>query len=460
MKRTLAAAASATGGQLVGADRAYGAVATDSRTLAPGSLFAALRGPNFDGGRFVQAAAERGAVGALVERAVPHALPQVVVPDALRALQQLGASWRAQFSIPVVAVAGSNGKTTVKEMTAAILGRVGQCMATHGNLNNHIGVPVTLMRLESAHKSAVIEMGANRIGDVRELIGLVRPTVGVITNAGAEHLEGFGSLDGVAEGEGETVSCLDPDATAVINADDAYAGYWRGVSSARRILSFGVHAAADYAARNPVQAIERGEFITRFTLESPQGRQPVTLKAGGAHNIVNALAAAAAAAAAGAALEQIAQGLADFRAVAGRLQLKAGTRDSWIIDDSYNANPSSVRAGLEVMRTLQGTTWLVLGDMAELGEHSEDSHAHMGSYARDCGIKRLFAVGPQSSRAVETFGSGAEWFADADSLTRRLQAEIAPGVTVLIKGSRVNRLERVVQALTGAAAAGAIPRAG
>jgi UDP-N-acetylmuramoyl-tripeptide--D-alanyl-D-alanine ligase len=459
MKRTLAEAAVATGGQLVGADRAFGAVATDSRTLAPGSLFVALRGPNFDGGRFVEAAAERGAIGALVERAVPHALPQVVVPDALGALQQLGARWREQYSIPVVAVAGSNGKTTVKEMIAAILARMGPCMGTHGNLNNHIGVPVTLMRLESSHRSAVIEMGANRIGDVRELIGLVRPTVGVITNAGAEHLEGFGSLDGVAEGEGETVSCLDPGATAVINADDAYAGYWRGVATARHIVSFGVHAAADFAAKNPVQGIERGEFITRFTLRSPHGAQPVTLKAGGAHNVVNALAAAAAAAAAGATLEQIAQGLADFRAVAGRLQLKQGARDSWIIDDSYNANPSSVRAGLEVMRTLQGATWLVLGDMAELGEHSEDSHAHMGAYARECGIKRLFAVGPQSSRAVETFGSGAEWFADAESLTRRLQAEIAPGVTVLIKGSRVNRLERVVQVLTGGAVS-AIPRAG
>ena len=182
------------------------------------------------------------------------------------------------------------------------------------------------------------------------------------------------------------------------------------------------------------------------------GERAITLKAGGAHNIGNALAAAAAASAAGASLEEIALGLADFRAVAGRLQLKAGARDSWIIDDSYNANPSSVRAGLEVLRSLPGATWLVLGDMAELGEFAEDSHAHMGAYARDCGIKRLFALGPQSSRAVETFGSGAEWFADADSLTRRLQAELAPGVTVLIKGSRVNRLERVVQALTGGGA--------
>jgi UDP-N-acetylmuramoyl-tripeptide--D-alanyl-D-alanine ligase len=190
---------------------------------------------------------------------------------------------------------------------------------------------------------------------------------------------------------------------------------------------------------------------------SPQGERAVMLKAGGAHNVVNALAAAAAAGAAGASLEHIALGLADFRAVSGRLQLKAGTRGSWIIDDSYNANPSSVRAGLEVLRSLTGNTWLVLGDMAELGDVSNDSHAHIGAYARECGVKRLFAMGPLSTRAVETFGAGAEWFADADSLTRRLQTELSPGVTVLIKGSRVNRLERVVQAVTGGVSAGSGP---
>ncbi len=449
MKRTLSDAAAAVGGRLVGADHPYGAVATDSRTLQPGSLFIALRGPNFDGGEFVAAAAAAGAIGAVVARAVPQAIPQIVVPDTLRALQTLGQAWRSQFNVALVAVGGSNGKTTAKEMTAAILSRMGLCMATRGNLNNHIGVPVTLMRLEESHRSAVVEMGANRIGDVAELVRLARPTVGLITNAGAEHLEGFGNLDGVAQGEGEMVSCLDPGATGIINADDAYAGYWRKVAAARRIVTFGIHADADFMAKNPLQAIERGEFATRFTLVCPLGERSITLKAGGMHNVGNALAAAAAAGAAGASLDEIVAGLADFRAVAGRLQLKAGNRGSWIIDDSYNANPSSVRAGLEVLRALPGPTWLVLGDMAELGEYAEDSHAHMGAYARDCGIKRLFAMGAQSSRAVETFGSGGEWFADADSLTRRLQAELVPGVTVLIKGSRINRLERVVQALTG-----------
>jgi UDP-N-acetylmuramoyl-tripeptide--D-alanyl-D-alanine ligase len=308
------------------------------------------------------------------------------------------------------------------------------------------------MRLAAEHKSAVIEMGANRLGDVAELVGLVSPNVGLITNAGAEHLEGFGDLDGVARGEGEMVEGLGQDAAAVINADDPYAGYWRKVARSARILTFGVRAAADFSAAGIAQSIEHGEFQTRFVLKCPLGEHAVSLKAGGSHNVLNALGAAAAASAAGASLEDIAAGLADFRAVAGRLQLKAGLRDSWIIDDSYNANPSSVRAGLDVLRSLEGPKWLVLADMAELGAHTSDSHADLGRYARDCGVLRLFAFGPESSRAVETFGSGGEWFQDVQPLIGRLQQEISPGIAVLVKGSRVNRLERVVQALLAAPA--------
>jgi UDP-N-acetylmuramoyl-tripeptide--D-alanyl-D-alanine ligase len=456
--RSLEGAARVVGGQLVGVDpavggdRTFGAVSTDSRTLPPGALFVALKGPNFDGADFVAGAAARGAVAALVERTVPVSVPQIVVPDALRALQQLGSAWRATFSIPIVGVAGSNGKTTAKEMTAAILARVGPCLATLGNLNNHIGVPLTLLRLEPLHHSAVVEIGANRVGDVAELMPLVRPTVGLITNAGAEHLEGFGDLDGVARGEGEMVAGLEAGATAVINADDAYADYWRGVAGTARVLTFGVRPRADgsppdFTALEAVQHIEQGGFVTHFRLLCPLGERRIDLKAGGAHNIGNALAAAAAASAAGASLDDIAAGLADFRAVPGRLQLKAGARGSWIIDDSYNANPSSVRAGLDVLRALEGTTWLVLADMGELGDHAESSHAEMGAYARACGVSRLFAMGSQSARAVDSFGAGAEWFADAESLIVRVRDALEAGVTVLVKGSRVNRLERVVKAL-------------
>ena len=453
MKRTLTEAARAIGATLDGEDLPFEAVSTDSRTLGAGALFVALRGPHFDGADFAAAALARGAVGAILERARPEVpMAQIRVPDTLVALQRLARSWRADFSIPLVGIGGSNGKTTVKEMTAAILARRGGCLSTQGNLNNHIGVPVTLMRLAPEHRSAVIEMGANRIGDVAELVALARPTVGLITNAGAEHLEGFGDLDGVARGEGEMVAGLSASGTAIINADDAYASYWRGVSGAGRIVTFGVRGAADFTAAGIAQAIEAGHFATRFTLRCPLGERTVALQAGGAHNVVNALGAAAAASAAGASLEDIAAGLESFRAVSGRLQLKPGLRDSWIIDDSYNANPSSVRAGLEVLRDLPGAAWLVLADMAELGAHAADSHAELGRCARSCGVQRLFALGVESSRAVETFGSGGEWFPDAESLIRRLQAQIAPGVTVLVKGSRVNRLERVVQALTGGAA--------
>ena len=452
LQRTLGDAARVVGGRLVGEDAPYGEVATDSRTLNRGSLFVALRGPNFDGAQFAAAAAARGAVAALIEREVDAKLSQVVVADALAALQTLGSAWRAKFSLPVVGVAGSNGKTTTKEMTAAILGEMGEVLATRGNLNNHIGVPVTLLRLQESDVSAVVEMGANRVGDVAELMQIAKPTVGVITNAGAEHLEGFGDRDGVARGEGEAVSRLSAQGTAIINADDPYAGYWRDTSSARRVLTFGVREPADFMAEHTVAGVEGGQFATRFTLNCPLGSAPVHLQAGGAHNISNALAAAAAAYAAGATLDHIVAGLGRFRPVAGRLQLKAGIKESWIIDDSYNANPSSVRAGLDVLRDLSGEKWLVLGDMAELGAGSLDSHVQLGLEARACGVTRLFTHGPLSARAAISFGLGGEAFTDTDSLARRLEADIAPGITVLIKGSRINRLERVVQHITRAGA--------
>ena len=310
------------------------------------------------------------------------------------------------------------------------------------------------MRLDGTHRSAVIEIGANRSGDVAELVAFVKPTVAIVTNAGAEHLEGFGDLDGVARGEGEAIATLGHSGTAIINADDPYAALWRGVASKSKIVSFGIKSPADFTAKNSAQTIEGGHFATRFTLLTPDGERDVLLRAGGAHNLTNAVAAAAAARAAGATLDACVQGLESFRAVAGRLQLKAGLRNSWIIDDSYNANPSSVRAGLDVLRGVGGVTWMVLGDMAELGDHAVQSHVQAGEYARECGVKRLFAIGPESSRAAESFGAGAEWFPDADSLIRRLTAEVAPGVTLLIKGSRVNRLERVVQALVVRGAGG------
>ncbi|MDE2305274.1 MAG: UDP-N-acetylmuramoyl-tripeptide--D-alanyl-D-alanine ligase [Gammaproteobacteria bacterium] len=447
MRRDLGEAALAVGGRLRGVSAAFTGVSTDSRSLAAGALFVALHGPRFDGADYVAAAAAAGAAGAIVEREVTAPIPLIVVDDALRALQALARAWRAQFTMPLIAVAGSNGKTTTKEMIAAILARGGASLATRGNLNNHIGVPLTLLRLEATHRAAVIEIGTNCLGDIAALMPLVQPTVGLVTNAGAEHLEGFGDLDGVARGEGETIAGLAADATAVINADDAYAGYWRQLAADRRTVTFGLGEGADFRVRAAHAGIEQGEFRIRFTLACPLGEAPVVMHAGGLHNVVNAAAAAAAAAAAGATLEEIVAGLGDFRAVPGRLQLKAGAGGSWIIDDTYNANPSSVRAALDVLGELEGARWLVLADMGELGESAAAGHAEIGAYARLRGVSRLFALGPLSMRAVETFGAGAEWFADPEALVYRVHAQLAAGVTILVKGSRVNRLERVVEAL-------------
>jgi UDP-N-acetylmuramoyl-tripeptide--D-alanyl-D-alanine ligase len=456
MKRTLAEFARLCGGRLTGADSPFSDVVSDSRTLAAGQLFVALSGPKFDGNDFVAAAHAAGAAGAVVGAAQPVALPQIVVRDTQAALEQAARAWRAHFDGPLIGVAGSNGKTTAKEMTAAILAQAGETLATRGNLNNHIGVPLTLLRLTPAHRFAVIEMGANRAGEVAALVALARPSVGLITNAGAEHLEGFGSLEGVARAEGEMVAGLSDAATAVINADDAFAGLWRR-STLARVVTFGVRARADFSASDVQATVGEAGFRTQFRLNAPQGSAAIELALGGAHNVANALAAAAAAASAGATLEHIAAGLATVCAVPGRLQFKQTRGGAWLIDDSYNANPSSVRAAIEVLAGLNGRKWLVLGDMGELGEFATEAHSSIGEFARAQGIERLYASGALMARAVESFGAGARWYPDTTALTAALSEALAgagPAVRLLVKGSRFNRLERVVDALTGQAATG------
>ena len=453
MKRSLAHFAGAMGGTLVGADAAFGAVSTDSRSLAAGDLFVALVGPNFDGHDFVAAAAERGAVAAVVARRLACALPQILVDDTLLALQRAAESWRAQFQIPVVAVAGSNGKTTTKELIATILAGQGPCLATRGTLNNHIGVPLTLLGLEARHTSAVIEIGANHPGEVAALVPLVRPTVGIVTNAGAEHLEGFGDLDGVARAEGELFAGLEPGATALVNADDAYAGLWLEMSRAARTLTFGFAPGADFRALGAARRSGPGDIVQEFEMVTPAGHATVRLALAGRHNAVNALGAAAAGYAAGTPLADIAAALARMRPVKGRLQPHAGLNGAQLIDDSYNANPSSLSAGLEVLAGFGGERWLVLGDMNELGGQSRDAHVSAGREARERGVTRLFAVGALTPESVGAFGPGGEWFADAGALSSHVRALLSPGVTVLVKGSRSNRLERVVEALRATPAA-------
>ena len=451
LERTLGHFGRACGGRLEGADRAFTGVSSDSRSLYAGDLFIALRGPRFNGHEFVGGALAAGAAGALVDAPQPAPLAQIVVADTQAALSRAGHAWREAFAIPVIGVAGSNGKTTAKEMTAAILARAGSTLATRGNLNNHIGVPLTLLRLEPGHRFAVIEMGANRAGEVAELVKVARPTVGLITNAGAEHLEGFGSLEGVARAEGETVAGLAADATAVLNADDEFVSLWRGMTPAR-VVTFGIASAADFRASDLRTTLDADGFLTRFRLSSPVGTADIELHVGGRHNVANALGAAAAAAAAGATLEHIVAGLGAMRPVPGRLQLKQAACGAWIIDDSYNANPSSVRAGIEVLAQIEGRRWLVLGDMAELGGFAADAHAQIGALARERGVERLLATGSLAALAVERFGAGGQWFPDTEGLTHELLRTLAAdnaaaGVRLLVKGSRVNRLERVVAAL-------------
>jgi len=447
MNRRLSFLAQACGGRLAGPDCEFGAVSIDSRTLAPGDLFVAIRGERFDGHDYAAAAREAGACALLVSRPLPVELPQLIVDDTLVALAQGSAAWRRQFTLPLAGVGGSNGKTTTKELLAAILRRRGPTLATHGNLNNHIGVPLTLFRLDPAHQAAVVEMGANHAGEIAALVEMTAPTVGLVTNAGAEHLEGFGSLEGVARAEGEMFAGLAREATAVVNADDAFAALWRDMCTAGRVLTFGRAAAADFRARNVSCGIERGEWTTRFDLATPDGEVPVRLALSGLHNVLNAAGAAAAAFACGAGRDDIAAGLADVRPVRGRLQLRAARHGAWIIDDSYNANPTSALAGLEVLGSVEGERWLVLGEMAELGEHATAGHVEVGRAARQHGVTQLFAVGAPTLHAVEAFGRGGHWFPDAQALTAAVSGALHPGVVMLVKGSRVNRLERVVEAL-------------
>jgi UDP-N-acetylmuramoyl-tripeptide--D-alanyl-D-alanine ligase len=410
-------------------------------------LFVALKGPSFDGHEFVSGALLQGAVGALVEREVPVAISQVIVPEPLAAMSAFARDWRRRQSIPVVGITGSNGKTTTKELIGSILSQLGPCLVTRGNLNNHIGVPLTLMRLETNHRTAVIEMGANHQGEIRHLASLAEPTIGIVTNAGAAHLEGFGSLEGVARGKGEIFAALPANGVAIVNADDTYVDYWREIAASERLWTFGLNAPADFAAHDIRMTSDASGFRSEFKLTTPAGERQALLRLAGLHNVRNAIGAAAAAFAAGATLDQLVSGLANAAPVGGRLELKAAINGAFLVDDSYNANPSSLKAGLDALSGLPGKHWLVLGDMLELGPTSSDLHAEVGRYARSTGVERLLAVGSHAHFAVEAFGSNAHWYADLDALIAEARQLLSSGVTVLIKGSRGNRLERVSAAL-------------
>ncbi|OOZ41881.1 UDP-N-acetylmuramoyl-tripeptide--D-alanyl-D-alanine ligase [Solemya pervernicosa gill symbiont] len=435
-------------GRMIGEDVSIAAVSTDSRTLPQGALFIALSGPNFDGHAFAAQVAQTGAVAVLVSRECETSLPQLVVEDTRVALGQLAGWQREQFEQPLVAVTGSNGKTTVKEMLAAILGVGGEVLATEGNLNNDIGMPLTLLRLEDEQTAAVIEMGANHAGEIAYLTEIARPNVALITNAGNAHLEGFGSLEGVAEAKGEIFSGLSSDGVAVINADDRFAPRWRELAGSHRTLQFGIEHSADVTASHIEMAVAGGAVTTRFELNTPIGSAAINLPLPGRHNVMNALAATAAALAAGANLDQVCRGLAAMTGPKGRLQLRAAHAGAQLIDDSYNANPTSLKAGVEVLSGIGGHRWLVMGDMAELGDDAAALHAEVGVQAKALGIDRLYAVGELSAAAVEAFGAEAFHFESKEALIEALRDQLAADVTLLVKGSRSARMEQVVEGLS------------
>ncbi len=443
MAGSLSYAAESMGGTLYGADLDFRGVSTDTRTLKPGELFVALQGPNFDGTKFVRDAALRQAAAAVVPKTVDTELPIIVVEDTLAALGRLGAHWRRQMQATVIGITGSNGKTTLKELLASCLSITDPTLATHGNLNNEIGVPLMLLRMGENHRYAVIEMGANHPGEIAYLTSLAGPSLVAITNAAPAHLEGFGSVEGVAHAKGEILAGeVSPD-YAILNADDDYFDYWKSLVGDAEVLSFGLSAEANFRA----SGIEASEGGSSFILHMPDGQLSVSLSLQGKHNVLNACAAAAIARALGVSGLNIKKGLEAVHPVHGRLEPVHSASGAVLFDDSYNANPVSVQAAAEFLASQSGESWLVLGDMAELGGDGELLHAHTGWVAREAGVSHLLATGDLSKRTVEAFGDKAHWFASIDELIAHLRSSIGEGDVVLVKGSRSMGMERVVEAL-------------
>lgn len=455
--------AAAVGGELHGRGREapgvsgiarFTGVTTDSRKVAAGDLFVAIPGERFDGNEFVAEAARRGAVAAITSRVVAGdlPLPQVVVADTRAALGRLAAHWRGRFALPVVALTGSNGKTTVKEMLAAILaahcGSRAPVLATEGNLNNDIGMPLTLLRLRDEHRYAVIEMGMNHEGEIFYLTRIAQPAIAVVNNAHRAHVGILGSVDAIARAKGEIYAGLKSTGIAVVNEDDAFARYWKDLNEGRRVVTFGLGEAAD--VRATLEQGEPGDKSRQVRIVTPVDAFAVVLQVAGEHNVRNALAACAAAHALEIPPHAMQRGLAGFAGVPGRLQRRATPEGAVVIDDSYNANPESMRAAIRVLAAEPGRRVFVMGDMGELGASAPELHAEVGEFARAQGIDALFALGRDSAAAVEAFGGGARLFADVDGLVAAARDEARRRAALLVKGSRFMKMERVADALAPA----------
>lgn len=443
MKAMLSFAAEAMNGQLHGADGGFDGISTDSRSIRKGELFFALSGPNFEGGRFVSHAASKGAAGAVVETLTNSDVAQIEVKHTRIALGMLGAAWRDRHSLTVVGITGSNGKTTVKELVAACLSRMASTLATEGNLNNDIGMPLMMARIDGSHRYAVLEMGANHAGEIGYLTSLAKPDVVCLNNAADAHLEGFGSIEGVAQAKAEILQGEPRPKVAVLNADDTYYDYWLSLVEDIDVLSFGLGEQADIRA----DQIETGSGDTHFTMHLLDTTIEIALPLAGEHNVRNACAAAAIATALDVPAATIKEALQGVNPVSGRLTPLQGLRGATLYDDSYNANPKSVIAAAEFLASLSGESLFVLGDMFELGDDAQRIHAEVGAAIRDAGVDRLFAHGEMSRHAADAFGEQAEWHDALDALVDVVSGKLEDGVNVLVKGSRGMRMERVVEAL-------------
>ena len=442
-------AATMVQGKAGGGNLTFGGVSTDTRGVRAGELFVALRGGKFDGHDFLERAKQAGAVAAMVDRkyTAEPPLPVVVVDDTRLALGTLAKGWRARFQPALIAVTGSNGKTTVKEMLAAILRRhAGEhaVLATAGNFNNDIGLPLTLLRLRDEHRCCAIELGMNHKGEIAYLAGIAAPTVALVNNAQREHLEFMNSIEEVAAENASVYGALPTDGVAVVNADDAHAGLFRKAAGKRRVVDFGLEKKALVSGGYALKGLS-----SEIDIRTPAGEAHATLAIPGLHNVRNALAAAACAFAIGIREKIISEGLGAFRPYTGRLQVKNAIGGATVIDDTYNANPDSVRAAIDVLAACPAPTALVLGDMGEVGEQGADFHREVGAYARQKKIGSLYALGEATRHAVEAFGSGGRHFDSIDSLLAVIQAR-----SILVKGSRFMKMERVVAALTGTTTGG------
>jgi len=435
-------------GELSGTDESISSVSIDTRTLQPGQLYVAIKGNNYDGNNFVNLAEQAGAKAAIVHKGIRPSIPYISVADTRLALAELAGNWRLACSAKIAGITGSNGKTTVKEMLAAILNVAGNVLYTQGNLNNEIGVPLTLLRLNDKHQYAVIEMGANHPGEIAFTSQYVQSDVVILNNAGPAHLQGFGSVDGVAKAKSEIISTLKSSGIAILNKEDKYFSYWQHIAGNRKTVSFGFDNSADICAKNIDFKLLNHRFVTTFTLLSKEDSINIQLSLAGKHNILNALAASAAALALGLNLNQIAIGLESVQPVSGRLQLLEGHLGCLVIDDTYNGNSASLSVGLKILQEIPKEQWLVLGAFGELGPESETIHKKMGIEIKASGVKKLFALGDDCQHTVSTFGEGAKYFSSQEELIKTIQQELTGSEALLIKGSRARHMENVVAALT------------